>query len=381
MKSHTFFTVGLTVFGTAAVLAQAQTPPTNLRASADPRYAEVIATCKTPPAAARGGGPAGGARAGAAGASQGAAAAQGGGAPQGAGAGQGRGAAAAPPAGPGEYTVTAIPGVIAANQRWTLVWQTTGNNADGILATSDGGLLLAQHDNGAVVKLDRNGQASTVYRDTNTGGALSMNSKGTLFVVSRGLNQAVLQLAPERRVHANKYQGDAFECFGGINDLTADSRGGVYFTMGGLYYSDPKGVVTAYGENLRTNGVVLSPDEKTLYVTNGAVVASFEVRPDGSLANQREFVKLPSGGGDGLTVDSAGRLYVTVGGGGGGAPGLHVIAPDGKFLGTIAGPRNFITAAFSGPDKKTLYAVFNDQRNVEVYSIPMLAEGYKGRAK
>src|SRR5687768_160226 len=103
MTSNLFATVGLTVFGTAAVLAQAQTPPTNLRASADPRYAEVIATCKTPPAAARGGGPAGGARAGAAGAPQGAAAAQGGGAAQGAAGGQGRGAAAAP-AGPADYT-------------------------------------------------------------------------------------------------------------------------------------------------------------------------------------------------------------------------------------------------------------------------------------
>jgi gluconolactonase len=380
MKSNLFATVGLTALTTAAVLAQAQTTPTNVRASADPRYAEVIATCKTPPAAARGGGAAPAGRAGAAGAPQGAAAPAGA-AAQGAAANQGRGGAAAAPSAPLEYTVTGIPGVIAANQRWTLVWQTTGNNADGILATDDGGLLLAQHDNGAVVKLDRNGQASTVYRDTNTGGALSMNSKGALFVVSRGLNQAVLQLAPQRRVHANKYQGDPFECFGGINDLTADSRGGVYFTMGGLYYSDAKGAVTAYGDNLRTNGVVLSPDEKTLYVTNGAVVVAFDVRPDGSLANQRDFVKMPTGGGDGLAVDSAGRLYVTVGGGGGGAPGLHVVAPDGKFLGTIAGPRNFITAAFAGPDKKTLYAVFNDQRNVEVYTIPMLAEGYKGRAK
>jgi gluconolactonase len=380
MKSSLFATIGLTTLATAAVLAQAQTTPTNVRASADPRYAEVIATCKTPPAAARGGGAAPAGRGGAAGAPPAPAAPAGTPAP-GAAANQGRGGPAAPPTAPLEYTVTGIPGVIAANQRWTLVWQTTGNNADGILATDDGGLLLAQHDNGAVVKLDRNGQASTVYRDTNTGGALSMNSKGTLFVVSRGLNQAVLQLAPDRRVHANKYQGDPFECFGGINDLTADSRGGVYFTMGGLYYSDAKGVVTAYGDNLRTNGVVLSPDEKTLYVTNGAVVVAFDVRPDGSLANQRDFVKLPSGGGDGLAVDSAGRLYVTVGGGGGGAPGLHVVAPEGKFLGTIAGPRNFITAAFAGPDKKTLYAVFNDQRNVEVYTIPMLAEGYKGRAK
>ena len=369
MKSHLLLTAGLTVFGTAVVLAQAP-PATNVRASADPRYAEVIATCKTPPG--RGGAAAPAARAGAGGAAGATAA------PQGAPAAQARGAAPAAPAGPAEYAVTAIAGVIAAGQRWTTVWQTTGNNSDGILASDDGGLLLAQHDNGAVVKLDRNNQVTTAYRDTNTGGALSRNSKGALFVVSRGLGQAVLQLAPERRVHANRYQGEPFECYGGINDLTADSRGGVYFTMGGLYYADPKGVVTAYGQDLRTNGVVLSPDEKTLYVTNQGVVAAFDVRADGSLTNQREFAKLPAGTGDGLTVDAAGRLYVTLVSG---PPGLQVFAADGMYLGLIGAPRNLITAAFSGPDKKTLYAVANDQRTVEVYAIQTLAQGYAGRAK
>jgi gluconolactonase len=358
-----FLTVGITVFGTAAVLAQAQAPaptPSNLQAANDPRYADVIAKCKTPPPP-RAGGPGGGARAG----------------------------GAATPAGPREYTVTAIPGVIAAGRRWTLVWQTTGNNADGIIATDDGGLLLAQNDNGAVVKLDRNNQVSTVHRNTVTGGALSRSSKGALFVASRGLEMAVTQLEPQRKVHANSHDGDPLACRGGINDVSADSKGGVYFTLGGVYYADPKGVVTAYGKDLRTNGLILSPDEKTLYVTTGpppgtpgiSSIVAFDVRPDGALANQREFVKLPSGGGDGLAVDAAGRLYVTVGGGGGGAPGVHVFSADGKHLGLIDAPRNFITAAFSGPDKKTLYAVANDRRIVEVYSIPMLAEGYKGRAK
>jgi sugar lactone lactonase YvrE len=56
--------------------------------------------------------------------------------------------------------------------------------------------------------------------------------------------------------------------------VTADSRGGVYFTMGGLFYADPKGVVTRYGENLTTNGVILSSDEKMLYVTSGATMAA-----------------------------------------------------------------------------------------------------------
>jgi gluconolactonase len=378
MTSKVLFAFGLAVSGAAAVLAQgqAQTAPANLQATQDPRYADVIAKCKTPPPG-RAGGPAAGARAGG-GAAQGAAAGQG----RATGAGQGRAAGAAPPAGPAEYTIAGIPDVVAAGAKWTLVWQTTGNNADGILAADDGGLLLAQNDNGVVVKLDGKHQPSIAYRDTNTGGALSRSSKGALFVASRGIGTSVLQLAPDRRVFANRYQGDPLECLGGVlNDVTADSRGGVYFTMGGVFYADPKGVVTQYGENLRTNGLILSPDEKTLYVTNGQTVAAFDVRPDGSLANQREFAKLPAGGGDGLTVDSAGRLYVTAGGGGGGAPGIHVFAADGKALGTIAGPRSFITSAFAGPDKKTLYAVANDRRIVEVYSLPMVAQGHRGRAK
>jgi gluconolactonase len=370
MKSTLSLTFGLALTATM-VLAQAPTP-SNLQAPADPRYAEVIKACKTPPAAAapRGGGAAAG-RAG-------------GGAAPGAAAGQGRGAAPAAAATPADYKVTEIPGVIAAGQRWTSIFQTTGNNADGIMAAEDGSLLVAQNDNGMVLKLDAKGQSSIVYRDTNTGGAVTQSTKGAVFVASRGIGNAVTQLAPQRRVFANRYEGDPLDCLGGVvNDVTADSRGGVYFTMGGLFYADPKGVVTRYGENLRTNGVILSPDEKTVYVTNsnGGAIAAFDVRPDGSLANQREFAKLPSGGGDGLAVDAAGRLYVTLGGGGGGTTGLHVFAADGKHLGHIPSPRNLITAAFAGPDKKTLYAVANDRVRVDVYSIPMIAQGYKGRAK
>jgi gluconolactonase len=374
MKSHLLAGLGFGLIGASAVIAQGQpqTPPApapaHLRATADPGYAAVIAKCKTPPPA-RGGGAAGGARAGG-GAAPGAAA----GAPQGA-AGQGRAAGAATPAGPADYTVTEIPGVIAAGARWTLVFQTTGNNADGPVASEDGGLMIAQHDNGAVVKIDPDGKATTVYRDTNTGGSLAMNTKGALFVAERGLHQAIRQLAPQRRILADTYMGDPLECFGGLNDVTADGKGGVYFTMGGLFYADAKGVVTQYGENLQTNGVILSPDEKTLYVTNRQTVAAFDVRPDGSLTNQREFGKLPSGGGDGSAVDAAGRLYVT------GGPAVHVFAPDGKYLGNIPAPKNLITTAFAGRDKKTLYAIANDQRVAEVYAIPMIAQGYRGRAK
>lgn len=346
MKSGVLFAVAFGVFAGAVLLAQApaQAPyqPAHLQGPRDPGYDALIATCNTPPppAPARGAGP------------------------------------KIPP----EYTVTAIPGVIAAGQRWKLEWQVQGNNADGILADTDGGLLLAQNDNGAIVKLV-NGKVTTIYRDLHTSGALSRNTKGALFVVERGLRNTVRQLAPQNRVLANTFNGDPFDCFGGvINDLTADSKGGVYFTHGGLFYADTKGVVTRYGEGLRTNGIVLSPDEKVLYVTNQGSVAAFDVQADGSLKNQRVFVKLPSGGGDGLTVDSQGRLYITAG------AALHVASPDGKVLGTIPSPVTLITAAFAGPEKKTMYAVTSIRdaqgaQRAEVYSIPMIAEGFKGRAK
>ena len=333
-------------------------PPSSVQAPADPGYAALIAMCKTPPPPGRGRG----------------------GAARGGGAGRG----AAPAQGIREYTVQEIPGVIAANQKWKFLWQEAGNNGDGIVGLDDGSLLIAQNDNSKVIKLDKDAKTSVAYSDTHTGGALSRNTKGSLFIVQRGLRANVTQLAPQRRVLANTYQGEPLDCVGGvINDLTADSKGGVYFTMGGVYYADPKGVVTKYGQDVAPNGIVLSADEKTLYVTNGPALAVFDVQADGSLTNQRALGSY-EGGGDGLSIDSMGRIYVTTN------AGVVVLSPDGKSLGTIPTPRGIITGAFGGPDKKTFFILARGATDAEgnevanaaqVWSIPMIAQGHKGRAK
>ena len=333
------------------LFAQAPAPPRTgpgVQAGQDAREPEVLAKCKTPPPQAQGrGGPGGQA---------------------------GRGNQAPNPA-PREYSVKEIPGVVAAGAQWKLLWEEPGNNADGLAATKDGGILIAQNDKSDVIKLDRNGKTSVVYTDTNTGGALSYNAKGQLFIAERALNPAIWELAPKRQLLANKYNDDPFDCIGGVlNDIAADAKGGVYFTMNGLGYASPKGVVTRYGQDLRTNGIVLSRDEKTVYVTNQGTLAALDVQPDGSLTNQREFVKLEGGGGDGSTIDADGRLYVT------GAAGVNVISPDGKYLGAIPTPHNVISLAFSGADRKTLYAVgvYNDAagRHVQVLAIPTLTKGF-----
>jgi sugar lactone lactonase YvrE len=64
-----------------------------------------------------------------------------------------------------------------------------------------------------------------------------------------------------------------------------------------------------------------------------------------------------------------------------GADGVQVISPDGKVLGAIPTPLNFITVAFSGPDKKTLYGVANNQQFDEIFTIQMTSQGYRDRAK
>lgn len=288
-----------------------------------------------------------------------------------------------------DYAVTAIPGVIAADQKWKTIWRAGGLEAstltffvaDGIVAADDGAILVPRAELSQVIELTLAGKVSVAYQDTRTGGALSRNKKGQLFIAQRELNPAIAELAPQRRLLADRYQGDPLDCLGvGLNDLTAASNGGVYFTMGGLYYADPHGVITKYGENLRTNGLVLSANEKILYVTNGATLVSFDVQPDGSLTNQRELAALPGGPGDGVTIDNAGRIYVS-----GGGEGVRVIAPDGKYLGTIPTPYGAQSVTFAGPDKKTLFALmsvsWDGHTGAQIIAISMLARGYPDRAK
>ena len=295
---------------------------------------------------------------------------------------------AGPPPEPSAPTPSiAIPGVVAAGQTWDVVWAWEGNNADGIISGANGTMLFANNDAGNVMQFDpATGLATILYENTNTGGALSRSKNGALFLAMRGLGMGIEQLEPQRRKVATSFHGEPLECVGGgINDLVADARGGVYVSglARGVLYANPQGVVSAYGDGVsRSNGIILSPDEKTLYVTNGGVVLAFDVKPDGSLTNQREFGKLRGGqGGDGSAVDAQGRLYVATG------ASIDVFAANGDFLGSIPGPRGLHGTAFGGRDKSTLFGIVfygawgtPSARN-RIIAMPMIARGYAERAK
>ena len=317
---------------------------------------------------------------------------------EGGGRGAGRGPAAPPP--PRDLTINAIPGVVAAGGKWSKVWQQAGNSADGIIPYKGDSVLVAQEDYDTVLKIDKDGKTSVQVANAKGIGSISMDQKGRLYGAHRterpgstkpdrdAIVNAITLLAPERRTIADKWS-DGSTLTVRPNDLTADNQGGAYFTSGCLYYAGPKGVTVA-AENLRTNGIVFSPDEKTLYVTNGGSLVAFDMSGPGMLTNRRDFATLPAGSnGDGTVVDTEGRLYVTSN------PGLQVFDKTGKYLGVIPTPRGVISVTFAGPGKKTLYIIGSgaddengqpirqgpQQTAATIYKLPVLAQGLKGRAK
>lgn len=304
----------------------------------------------------------------------------------------------APPA-PRNATITAIAGVVSPDAKWTKIWQAPGNSADGILADKDGNALVAQEDYDTVLRIDVNGRTSVAVADAKGIGSLSMDRQGRLYGAHRterpgstksdrdAIVNAITMLAPDRKIVAVKW-ADGTPLSVRPNDLAADGKGGAFFTSGCLFYADANGTASVAGEDLRTNGIVFSPDDRILYVTNGPSVVAFDVAGTGRLANRREFAKLESGG-DGMAVDTDGRVYVTIN------AGVQVLDRTGASLGVIPTPRGVISVAFAGPDKKTLFVVGSgaddangqpiregpQQTAATVYTLPMLAQGIQARGK
>ena len=378
MKKHVLVVVAALAGSVAAVVAQQQpvdpgrTP--GVQAARDPnRDAFIMKNCKDPVKAA-----------GAANAGRGPGAP---GAPG--GAGRGAGAPQQPTAASFENApVTGIPGVVAAGQRWRKIWEGSGNNTDSPIAT-DKGILLVQNDLSDIIEVGLDGSVSVVATDTYTGGALALTPDGTLYVGERALNRGIWQVSP-RKLFTNTMNGEPLECLGPgvLNDLVADKKGGMYTTMGGVYYANAKGVVSGRYGTVPGNGIAVSADDKTLYVTGrlaGAMppadmklpagapmptggLVIYDIQPDGSLKNERQFAWA---GGDGTAIDMNGRIYTP------GNGGAWVIDPkDGSAIGYIPTPPGTHGLHFGGPNQRTLFAITLGVQ-VTVWAMDMQVQGFQ----
>lgn len=152
-----------------------------------------------------------------------------------------------------------------------------------------------------------------------------------------------------------------------LNDATVDPQGRLWFGSMDDGESDASGAIYRLGADGRcvkstdhvaiTNGPAISPDGKTLYHVDTlvGVIHACDIEADGTLSNQREFVRIPNAEGhpDGPTVDSEGCIWVGLYNGW----AVRRYSPQGELLETVKFPVSAITKiAFGGPDLKTVFA-------------------------
>jgi gluconolactonase len=194
---------------------------------------------------------------------------------------------------------------------------------------------------------------------------LALDREGRVVFCAQG-DRTIVRLEKDmtRTILVDRYEGKRIN---GCNDLTVrKSDGSIYFTDQGaelMGYPDNPLKELPYSAVLRwkdgqvqlmttmepsPNGIVFSPDEKYLYVSDTRLqhIARYDVQPDGTITNQRVFVQMY---GDGLRVDRKGNLY------GAGPDGVRIFSPEGKHLGTIPVSEAAQSVAFGDEDRKTLY--------------------------
>ena len=306
-----------------------------------------------------------------------------------------------------------IPGIVKAGTKIELV-KSGLDGADDPIGLPDGTLLFTEPNANRIWKIDKSDQITTFIEHSNGGLGMSLDSKGRLFSAQSTDGQtrvAVIYPPGSETVIADNFEGMPFSR---PNDLIADKKGGVYVTDPGLngaqaealkkvagnkpmpprlppavYYIPAGGKAIKVADGIeRPNGIQLSRDEKTLFVnnTNGLYMLAFDINPDGTLRNRRNFgvyegrSKTPNGlpgimtGADGLVIDSEGRLYALT------AAGVEVFSPQGNHIGTIhmsCSGQDCQGLAFSGPRKSTLYIAGRGS----LWKLEVLATGFKGRAK
>jgi gluconolactonase len=267
--------------------------------------------------------------------------------------------------------------------------------AEGPIWVKNGGYLLFTDvpgnkmwkwsENGGLEKfLDPSGAANpdpAVWREAGANGLAILDSK-TILLADTG-NRMIQKLdlkSKKKKAVASAFEGKKLSS---PNDVVRMKSGVLFFTdppygfkkfdeapekeiaFNGVYRMGRDGKVTVVEKELhRPNGVALSPDERTLYVTQSepgkAIMMAYSLDKKGSVTGGRLFHDFSDlmaadapGLPDGLTVAADGTIFTT------GPGGVIVLSPNGKRLGRIGDGKATANCKF-GDDGRTLYLTSHD---------------------
>lgn len=203
------------------------------------------------------------------------------------------------------------------------------------LALGRGGLLIADSGTRAITRVDLATRQRTVVVSTfqgkrfNSPNDLVLARNGDIYMTDPPYGLTGVQTSPSREL-----------AYTGVFRITPDNQ------------------VHLISDKLFPNGVALSPDNRTLYVTDNAGWVAFDLNSSGMPTGQRVFVASESVGGargDGMKVDAAGNLWTS------GRGGIYVFSPRGQHIGFLPIAGRVSNCAF-GPGRM-LY-VTNDTQVV-----------------
>jgi gluconolactonase len=245
--------------------------------------------------------------------------------------------------------------------------------AEGPLWHPDGYLLFADSPRDRLLKWDPATKAVTVFREPSAGAtALGFDGEGRLLATEHR-NRRISRTEPDGTIVTvvDRFEGKRLNS---PNDFTVSRTGTLFFTdppyglprqvegkeldFQGVYRLDPDGRLRLLVRGMvRPNGIGLSPDERTLYVSDSERrhLRAFGLNDDGTvdegrvLADMQPWKPGVQGVPDGLVVTGQGHVLVT------GPGGVWVFDANGGRLGVIPTPEPPAACTFGDADGKTLY--------------------------
>jgi gluconolactonase len=236
---------------------------------------------------------------------------------------------------------------------------------EGPAADAEGNVFFTDQPNDRILKWSVDGKLSTFLQPCGRSNGLCFDKDGQLWACADAKNELWrIDAAGKATVVVKDYRG---KLLNGPNDVWVRPDGGVYFTdpfykrpywqrgpaeqdAEAVYYLAPdhKTLTRVIGDLRQPNGIIGTPDGKTLYVADirGNKTFAYDIRPDGALANKRLFCEL---GSDGMTIDDEGNVYLT-------GRGVTVFDKAGRKVEQIAVPEPWTAnVCFGGKDRQTLF--------------------------
>ncbi len=256
------------------------------------------------------------------------------------------------------------------------------NNIEGPSFDSQGRLFVVNFQNDGTigyVKPDGKAELFVTLPKGSTANSIQFDSKGNMLLADFSGHNILKVDMRSRKVSV--YVHD--DRFNQPNDICINKAGRLFASdpnwkesTGQIWRIDRKGKAVLLEKNMgTTNGIELSPDEKTLYVNESVQrkVWAYDVDGDGNISNKRLFTEFPDFGMDGMKCDKEGNLYITRYGKG----AIAIFTPAGKLIREVElKGKSCSNLVFGGLNGKLVYVTLQDRKGMEMFRNDIPGKGY-----